>query len=63
MYVSSYAWLKKKKKTTVQIRTGSLSAPDVNSTDDNQPWKKPTVGSQPGSILTFQDLCLTMYTT
>ena len=30
---------------------------DVNSTDNNQPWKlKPVVGSQPESILTFQDL-------
>ena len=30
---------------------------DVNRTNNNQPWKlKPVVGSQPGSILTFQDL-------
>ena len=31
---------------------------DVNSTDNNQPWKlKPYLGSQPWSIITFQDLC------
>ena len=36
----------------------------LNSTDNSQPWKlKPTVGSQPGSILTFQDLHLTCITT
>ena len=30
---------------------------DVNSTYNNQPWKlQPALGSQPGSILTFQDL-------
>ena len=40
-------------------RTGSLGAPDVNSTNNNQPWKKPAVGSRPGSILAFQDLRLT----
>ena len=42
--------------TTVSTRTGSLSAPDVNSTDNNQPWKKPAVGFQPRSILTSRDL-------
>ena len=33
----------------------SFSAPDANSTSNNQPLKKPVVGSWPGSILTFQD--------
>ena len=39
----------------VLIGTGSLSAPDVNSTENNQlqPRKNPAVGSQPGPILTF----------
>ena len=42
------------------ITTRSLGAPDVNSIDNNQSWKKkPAVGSQPGSILTFQNLRLT----
>ena len=41
-------------------RTGSLVTHDVNSTDNNQPWKlKPAVGSRPGSILAFQDLRFT----
>ena len=44
---------------TVWARTGSLSARDVNSTDNNQPPKKGAAGSQPGSILTFWDLLLT----
>ena len=30
--------------TTVSKRTGSLSAPDVNSTGNNQPWKKACCG-------------------
>ena len=35
----------------------SYSANDVNSTNNNHPWKlKPAVVSQPSSILTFQDL-------
>ena len=42
---------------------GLLSAPDVNSTNNNQPWKKPAVGSRPGSIFAFQDLHLNHYTT
>ena len=29
------------------------SAPDFNSTNSNQPWKKHSVGSRPGFILTF----------
>ena len=49
--------------TTVSIRTGSLSAPDVHSTHNNQPWEKPAVGSQPGSVLTFQNLRNNQYTT
>ena len=36
-----------------------VSAPDVNSIDNNQPREKATVGPQPRSILTIQDLCLT----
>ena len=43
----------------VLISTGSFSAPDVKNTGNNQPWIKPAAGSRPGSILTFQDLCLT----
>ena len=39
-------------------RTGSLSAPNVNSMCNNQPWKKSAVGSRPGFILTLQDLRL-----
>ena len=31
---------------------------NVNSTNNNQPRKKPPVGPRPGSILTFQELCL-----
>ena len=34
----------------VWLRTGSLSAPDVNSTNNYQPWKKPSVGSWLRSI-------------
>ena len=34
----------------------------VISTDNNQPWKlKPAMGSQPGSILAFQDLHFNRY--
>ena len=40
-------------------KTRSLGAPDFNSTGNNQPWKNACCGIQPGSILTFQDLCLT----
>ena len=45
----------------ILIGTGSLSELDVNSTDDNQPRKTPAVGSQPGSILTFQGVLLNHY--
>ena len=48
---------------TVSIRAGLLSAPDVNSTDNNQPWKKPAVGSQPRSIPHLQGLTLNQQTT
>ena len=48
--------------TTVSKSTGSLSAPDINSTGSIQPWKKPAVGSRPKSILTFQDLRFNQYT-
>ena len=44
--------------TTVSKRIRSLSTLNVNSTGNNQPWKKPAVGSQPRSVLTFQDLRL-----
>ena len=40
---------------TVLIGTRLFSAPDVNSTDHNQPWKRPAMKSRPGSLLTFQD--------
>ena len=40
------------------VRTGSLNAPDVNSTDNNQFWKNAAVGFWPECMLTFQDLCL-----
>ena len=50
MAMPSWSMARSQCWTTVLIRTGSLSAPDINSTSDNQPWEKPAVGSQPGSI-------------
>ena len=37
----------------------ALYANDVINTNNNQPWKKPVVGSQTRSIFTFQDFYLT----
>ena len=31
-------------QTKILIRNRLLSAPNVNSTDNNQPWEKPAVG-------------------
>ena len=47
----------------VLIKTGSLSAPDVNSADDNQPWKKACCGIPTRVHPHLPGLTLNQYTT
>ena len=49
--------------TTVSKRTGSLSAPGVNSTGNNQPWKKTCCGIPTRVHPHLPGLTLNQYTT
>ena len=49
--------------TTVSIGTGSLSAPDVNSADKNQPWKKSCCGIPTRVHRHLPGVTLNQYTT
>ena len=63
----SWQWIQSMLHTCTCRRHGqdcSFSLNYFNTTDNNQPWKlTPALGSQPESILAFQESCLTSLST